>query len=399
MPYQQTILGDFIQPAAGSTHANDWGFVNGVLNANSSTSFFPNSITPNSTITSSTLTQGQEAAEVTHAIIFPPLAADGKPENMDVTFVADGNPIESIRLSAYRPTLMAPLARWIHVDGRLAALVKFGDPIFQAVRKGSLFDAAAIKYTRQIIPVFKAIDGNVTGAGSQARCILVGYRYNADELPEVTAGIEALANVNMTDHYRIKHGLPPLMFTYKFSGNPHSLDGWSKLPGGTFQGVDKVFRHMKWGRNRSATTPNTSYTLTLSTDIPGGNPNNVLDTDHDLGYPFVTQHKALIVTGVGVKNLVTDGSQNARMFWLKRGNETTPDQDKFLIDGPMIEQFNFGQSISNPSEYDVIPAYPGERPVVFAENAAWTFQDNGTPVPANAFVLAVTGYEIDFVQG
>ena len=115
----------------------------------------------------------------------------------------------------------------------------------------------------------------------------------------------------------------------------------------------------------------------------GGAAGNVRAPYEELGYPFDTEHKALIVRGVGARAGLVDGDgTNARSWWLRAGDDEIPKRHIPL--GYRRNLHSFGQvrpNVALDGVYNTIPAWDGDKPLIYREQGVFYVRANGSAAP------------------
>jgi len=251
----------------------------------------------------------------------------------------------------------------------------------------------------------------VSGAGSGGfRIIVKGYEYTPEALALLASGWNNKVGPIQTDRRALDNTngtKPPLEFSFLPSG-PLSYQTWTSYPGGPDQGGIKINPYWRFAYNAKATPPDRFYALTNNPNL-GGQPGYVEDDFQDLGLELNLNADAFILRGFGVAPVPLPpgqagapgypGQNLARVGFLINGNEIPEElggEGIFLT--PNVNPIPFGaanQYGRSAYEFFHIPAFTGQQPLIYRDNFVPFIGANGSPVPADAVVVAMNGVLVE----
>lgn len=153
--------------------------------------------------------------------------------------------------------------------------------------------------------------GNNGTAAVPLRIIVRGEKYQESDLVNLALGYDGTMGVSYP-------GVPEFFGQHILSG-PLSTATWSSLPGGDNQtGSYKVRRRINYAYNQQATGTSAPYVFSRL-GVVGGNQQNVVDNQHDLGDDFSKSKSVFIWQQLGVR--IPNGQA---YVGFKVGNEIVP---------------------------------------------------------------------------
>ncbi|GAI72302.1 unnamed protein product, partial [marine sediment metagenome] len=215
------------------------------------------------------------------------------------------------------------------------------------------------------------------------------YIYRKEELAAIATVIPGLAALRDIARRRtIPVDKAAIRLTY---------DNWDKLPGGLLQSVPRINPFITWSRNEEDTTPNVDYSFravlaTIDTAKPW----------QELYFNYEDGSKILIVNGLGVR-APTDS--NIKDVCLVINGDDHP---RYRIPIDMTSLGTGGAEKNNPLHFGSLYSFANvplfkpipkfDKPyIVDREIAEVVIRDDGTAVPADEIMLALSGVKIELV--
>jgi len=317
-----------------------------------------------------------ERAEVVYMEISSPI--DGGAEELlrKIIPVLDGQRYsEYVSLSGIYSSNMCPNKRAIW-GGKLYS---FGTPM-----SNNPLLSTTLKYDEHI--TFECLAGNANITGNY-RIKAWGYVYKETELPTVFGTMVFPAY--LTERARNR--------TLTLAKDPIPVTGksWKTLPGGKDQSIPKINPFIRFAYNLNA-TDGIMGDYQFRYDI-----GNVADADENLFFDWDSLN-ALLVESIGIKtdpapgNLAQTGLLIAGDYHPK-GLIPTQYLDNPLSFGTVFPYIHEETGVGVPMEIPLFYAIPKlERPrLIWNEKGMMIVRDDGTAIPANALVAALTGIRIE----
>ncbi len=253
-----------------------------------------------------------------------------------------------------------------------------------------------IPFKNYIVPVVHADPRAGAAAITQPfRIRIRGFVYHVDELPQVVGALSRLGQVQYQD---LRHAVSSQGLSFNFPMPAVvNRETWTQLPGGRFQAGPKIWPYWRFAHNAQATQADSPFALTTMPTL-GGAAGNVRAPYEELGYPFDTENKALIVRGVGARAGLVDGAATtARQWWLRAGDDEIPKRRIPL--GYRRNLHTFGAvrpNVALDGVYNTIPAWDGDKPLIYREQGVFYVRANGSAaIAAEDVVLQVNGVLVE----
>jgi len=363
-------------------------------------------MTPNTVITSAT---GRDVVrEITSVEVIPPVNSQGQYEDLrEIRFVLDNQPYAHyITLPGCGWNLMT--AQRDHIWGGDHFQVLLGEPLWRVIRnkvRNMPLRAVAPKYTDRLGIELSTVYG-VTGA---FRIIVKGYEYTASQLTALAKDWNG--SVNYQTLRRQVEGRPALQMDLQYP--PLSLQNFGAYPGGVRQGTPKIGPYWHFAFNAQATPNSNVYPFSDLSEV-GGSSGNVEDEFQDLGIATVTSSAAFILHSLGIRPMPplpgqsgswTPGQNLIRAGIRVNGTNLPTEQGSdgiFLTPGQNPLEFGALQpNINLPNVWRRMPSWRGELLIYGQPGAGETFVPfvgaNGSAIPADAVVAAITGVIVEGV--
>lgn len=356
-------------------------------------------ITPN-TVTSTTLPRTQRA-DALHVYCIPPVNADGTAPDFEFYFKVDDQSLENYQLfDGSLDGLMAPLPNVtaggpIDRDGKFVGGFTLGKSI-RAILSDSVTGkptnnmplvVTGYKIEESITVVVRSSSG-FSNPLVPARIIVTGEILDEEIIAAIAAGYRNFVNKQFVQ--RQIQGKPPLVFNH---GGNASFADWGTLPGGVKQRGTRVHRFVRYAKNATATGTQEAFPLTAIPELKGSE-NNVVDSNHDLGFNTAKTGNAFWLQGFGCR----PGANQAFIGWQIDGN-LIPNPYGFPINR-RVNPYNFGSVQPQRPEsnlFNVIPRYQGEL-LIYGEGAVPFIKANGTAIAANDAEVVVDGVLVEKVS-
>lgn len=152
--------------------------------------------------------------------------------------------------------------------------------------------------------------GNNGAVAVPLRIIIKGEKYQASDLASLGLGYDGSIGVSYP-------GTSEFFAQHRLSG-PLSEETWGSLPGGDSQGNLKIRRRIAYAYNQQATGTSSPYVFSRLGAV-GGNQQNVVDNQHDLGDDFSKSKSMFLWQQLGVR--IPSGQA---YVGFKVGNEIIP---------------------------------------------------------------------------
>ena len=316
-----------------------------------------------------------EAAEITHMEIFPPVTADGTAEDLrSVVPIIDDVAIEEyVSLSGrYESVMMPPVRNILNTSPlqRQPSIVWFGEPcVADPLRNTTL------KSKRSIAVRTIAGDTSVT---ADYRIRVWGVLYKTESAVKKVFGesVYGIPSV-ILDANREK----TIRFTKKAVSV--SLTRFDQLSGGVKQEKPIIMPLFRYAYNAKPTTANVEYEFNYTAK-------DVANTWENLFFDL-NEEEAVFIKGIGVKTV-----PNLKYLGIRIGDKRYPKPELFRVDCPS-NPFNFGHAY---------PLFPRDMPIflplvtlpygylIHGEKGRIIVKDNGISIPANRIVAAMFGLHI-----
>jgi len=362
-----------------------------------------NYMSPN-TITSSS-TNGATVREITSIEIIPPQNSNGEYEDLrEVWLILDNKSSQHyINLPGRGDLLMTPLRTQVY--GSVNYKIPLGPPLWSVLGDGRgnvPIRAVAPKFSRTLGIAVSTIYGvsSAANGGTGYRIRIKGYEYT----PEMLENLAELwhNSVQVQTLTRQVEGKPALKFDYP-SPKTLELATWTQFPGGLEQGSTKIMPYWHFAFNAAATDPNRPYTFT-DLNALGGGTGHVEDQYQDLGLEFNLNNDAFMLQGFGVQPVPlppgqagapgVPGQNLARAGWAVNGSYLPNEEgSEGIFVTPGVNDLAFGSVkpyVALDNVFRPVPKWPGQL-LIYKDNAVPWVGANGSPIPADAVAVAMTG--------
>lgn len=352
------------------------------------------------------LNQGTEVVDAYRVYCTSPVPASGSAPDLEFSFVVDGQPYRNFQLiDGSVDTNMAPYPLTVEggpmgPDGQLIGGLELGKAFLSYALLGKPANnmsllTTGLKATKSLTVEAKSVAGydyTAAGSGSAARIEVWGDIITDSLLSALRYQWQAAMRLSWLERQLAGH---PLLDTVH-SVSAVDLKNWNTLPGGPKQNHSKVQRLVRFATNAQATTPNSPYVMSQSEQLHG-NPNNVADAEHDLGFQIKGERAAFWPQQWGVKwatNLQFIG-------WNLDGSQIpAATQEPGIRVNQYHNLYNYGSAqpaVAASNRYNVLPKVQG-RFYVYDQNGAPYILDNGTAIAAKTVTMAIAGPYVTEIQ-
>lgn len=352
------------------------------------------------------LNQGTEVMDAYRVYCTSPVPASGTAPDFEYSFVVDGMPYRNFQLiDGSVDTNMAPYPLTteggpVGPDGQLIGGLELGKPFLSYALLGKPQSNMALlttglKAIKSLTVEAKSVAGydyTAAGSGTPARIEVWGDILTDNLVAALQFQWQAAIRLNWLERQLAQH---PLLDT-AHNVSAVTMKTWQSLSGGPKQNHTKVQRLVRFASNAQATTANSPYFMTQNENLHG-NPNNVADAEHDLGFYVKTERTAFWPQQWGVK-----WAPNLQFIGWSLDGKQIPDAT--MEPGIRVNQYhnlyNYGSAqpaVAASNRYNVVPKAQG-RFYIFDQNGAPYILDNGTVIAAKAVTMAIAGPYVTEIQ-